>query len=358
MEHVWLSGNLSDMPFPFLLFRLWKNRLSGTLEIETESGHSVDFKNGDSCVLAERFTDGNGMSQLKKRFEGGKTTAIEQAESLQDLVESKAFTPVEMWDTLRSLTSEGISPLFDLAEADYAFHSEHSWEEHEILFYNPVLDLILDGIRRMTNSALITGYLPGDEAKFKLLFPEHLKQISWNPPEIYLYHVIKEAQGMEDILASSRLGRRETQKGLYAFLALGVLGLPHTSTQILEFLEISQADIYHLLENFNNSFESIFKYMSKEIGPASLNVLEKCLDDTKSSLSPLFQNLRFDPGGRIEINSVPITTAGIPGRQLKQVLVQDLNEILAAEILAVKKILGNSHEAILIKNLGKVTGWN
>jgi hypothetical protein len=357
MEHVWLSGDLSELPFPFLLFRLWKNRLSGTLEIETESGMTVDFKNGDICVPAQRFTEGDGMFRLKEQF-AGKIPDIERAESLQDLMESGVMGPERMWETLRALSTQGLPPLFDLPDAGYAFHSEHGWDEHEILFYIPALDLILDGIRGMQNSALIAEYLPGSETKLQLLFPEHLKRISWNPPEIYLYHVIKEAQGMEDILASSRLGRRETQKSLYAFLALGVVGLPHTNTQNLDFQEISQADIYHLLEGFNHVFESIFKYISKEIGPASLNVFEKCLEDTKSSLSPLFQNLRFDPSGRVEINSVPITSAGIPGHQLKQILVQDLNEILAAEVLAVKKILGNSHEAVLIKNLEKIIGWN
>jgi hypothetical protein len=357
MEHIWLSGNLSDLAFPFLLFRLWKNRLSGTLEIETEAGHVVDFNNGDICVPAQRFSGGDGMFRLKEQM-AGRNTGVKHAESLQDLMETGTFTPEEMWDTLRTLTTEDLIPLFDLSDAEYAFNSEHGWDEHEILFYIPVLDLILDGIRRMTNFSLIAQYLPGQEATLKPLFPEHLKRIPWNPPEIYLYHVIKEAQGMENIFASSRLGQKETQKNLYAFFALGVVGLPHTNTKNYESLEISQADIYYLIENFNHIFESIFKYISKEIGPASLNVLEKCLEETKPSLSPLFQNLLFDPDGRIEINSVPITSAGIPGRQLRQILMQDLNEILAAEILAVKKTLGNTHEAVLIKNLGKIIGWN
>ena len=81
MEHVWLSGNLSELPFPCLLFRLWKNRLSGTLEIETESGITVDFKNGDICVPDQRFTEGDGMFQLKEQF-AGEIPEIERAESL------------------------------------------------------------------------------------------------------------------------------------------------------------------------------------------------------------------------------------------------------------------------------------
>ncbi len=357
MENVWLSGNLSNLPFPFLLFRIWNSRMSGILEIETDAGHALDFKNGDMCVPAERFSDGDDLVRLKERTSGGDPD-IEAAKGLPDLMDTGKFTPEEMWKTLRALTLEDLMPLFDLPGADYAFHSEHCWEEHEILFYVSLLDLIPDGIRRMTNYALIAEHLPDPDAALRPLFPDYLKRIPFNAPEIYLYHVIKEEEAVADIYASSQLGRKETQKTLYTFLALGVVGLPHTNIKNHDQAEISQADIYQLLESFNHTFETIYKYISREIGPASLNVLEKCLEDTKPSLSPLFQNLRFDPDGRIEINSVPITGAGNQGRRLKQDLVQDLNEILAAEMLAVKKILGNAHEAVLIKNLGKVLGWN
>ena len=357
MENAWLSGNLADLPFPFLLFRIWNSRMSGTLEIETEAGNAVDFKNGDMCVPAERFGDGDGLDRLKERI-SGKGPDFEEARGLPDLMDAGNLTPEEMWKTLRTLITEDLIPLFDQPDADYAFHSEHCWEEHEILFYVPILDLILDGIRRMSNTALIAEHLPDADAALRPLFPDYLKRIPFNAPEIYLYHVIQEEQAVGDIYASSQIGRKETQKALYTFLALGVVGLPHTNIKNHDQAEISQSDIYHLLDSFNHTFETIYKYISKEIGPASLNVLEKCLENTKPSLSPLFQNPRFDPDGRIEINSVPITGAGIQGRRLKQALVQDLNEILAAEMLAVKKILGNAHEAVLIKNLGKVLGCN
>ena len=357
MENAWLSGNLSGLPFPFLLFRIWNNRMSGTLVFETEAGNTVDFKDGDLCVPVERFGEGDGLDRLKDRI-SGRGTDIEGANSLPELMEAGGLTPDEMWKTLRTLVSEDLMPLFDQPDADYAFHSEYCWEEREILFYIPILDLILDGIRGMTNTALIAEHLPDPNAELRPLFPDYLKRIPFNAPEIYLYHVIQEAAAVEDMYASSQMGRKETQKALYTFLALGVVGLPHTNIKNPDQAEISQADIYHLLENFNHTFETIYKYISKEIGPASLNVLEKCLEDTRPHLSPLFQNPRFDPNGRIEINSVPITGAGIQGRRLKQAMVQDLNEILAAEMLAVKKILGSAHEAVLIKSLGKVLGCN
>jgi hypothetical protein len=210
----------------------------------------------------------------------------------------------------------------------------------------------------MTDTTLFKTHLPAADKTIKPLLPEYLKEVSLNAPEIYLYHVVKKLYVVEDIYSYSRLGKTETQRALYAFLALGLVGLPRTSIPKAQNADISQAEIYHLMEEFNHLFAFIYKYISKEIGPASMNVLEKCLDDTKNSLSSLFQNLRFDLNGRIEISSIPITSATAQGRRLQQVLLQDLNEILAAEILAVKRLLGNAHEAALIKNLEKINACN
>jgi len=53
MEGVWLSGNLSESPLPFLLFKIWKSQRSGTLEIKGTQGKSVDFKDGNICITLQ-----------------------------------------------------------------------------------------------------------------------------------------------------------------------------------------------------------------------------------------------------------------------------------------------------------------
>ncbi len=297
------------------------------------------------------------MTGLKEKT-SLKNKLSHKVNNLPELLETAASSAEEAWTNLNSLALNEIYPLFNLASAGYDFQSEDCWEEHEILFYISTLDVILEGIRRMTNTTLFAAYLPAPDKIIKPQLPEYLKEVSLNAPEIYLYHVVKKFDLMQDIFSNSRLGKTETQRALYSFLVLGLVGFPWASHLKSQNADISQSEIYHLMEEFNHLLAFIYKYISKEIGPASLNVLEKCLDETKNSLSPLFQNLRFDLNGRIEISSIPITSATVQGRQLQQVLLQDLNEILAAEILAVKRLLGNMHEAALIKNLAKLNTCN
>ncbi len=358
MENRWHSGDLSDLPFPFLLFRIWNGRLSGTLEIDsTPQGRPLDFKNGEISMTAELVEAEDSAVRLKDRIPA-RAALYGTNRPLKNHLDAAALSPEELWKDLTFISREDFIPLFDLAAAPYAFLSGQGREEHDILFYVSSVDLILEGIRRMKDYALIENHLPDPNKSIKLLFPPYLKHIPLSPPEIYVYHVMKNHLILEDICTVSRLGKKQTQKILYAFFALGIIGLPHTSILGHNKGEISQAEIHHLLEAFNHTFAFIFKYISKEIGPASLNVLEKCVEDTKPALSSLCQNLRFDLEGRIEINSLPITSASVQGKQLKPALLKDLNEILAAEVLAVKKILGNAHEAELIKHLEKLDGWN
>jgi len=210
----------------------------------------------------------------------------------------------------------------------------------------------------MQNYPLIEAHLPTEEKSLKPQSPNYLNQIRLNSPEIYLYHVIENQRSLKDVYAASELGKRETQKMLYAFLSLGLAGLPHTKVLHTQALELSQADIYNLLDAFNQRCSFIYKYISKAIGPAALNVLEKCIEDIRSHLSPPFQNIRFDASGKVEISSIQITGSSLQGRNIQLLLLKDLNEILAAEVLSVKKILGNDHEAALIQGLEKVSEWN
>jgi hypothetical protein len=358
MENQWHSGDLSDLPFPFLLFRIWNHRLSGTLEIESNpQGKALDFKNGELSIAADLIEAHDSPLRLRDRIPE-KAALYGKDRPLKDQLEADVLTPEELWKDLTFISREDFIPFFDLPAAPYTFHSRQGREEHDILFYISSVDLILDGIRRMTDFALIETHLPDQDKSLKLLFPGYLKRIPLSPPEIYVYHIVKNRKTLKDIYTASRLGKKQTQKILYAFFALGITGLPKTSILSHDKREVSQAEIHHLLESFNRTFAFIFKYISKEIGPASLNVLEKCVEDAKPTLSSLCQNLRFDLEGRIDISSLPVTSASVQGKHVKQVLLQDLNEILAAEVLAVKKILGNDHEAELIKHLEKLNGWN
>ena len=120
--------------------------------------------------------------------------------------------------------------------------------------------------------------------------------------------------------------------------------------------EFSVAELQKILDTFNAKCSYIYKSVSKELGPVALNLMEKSIEDIKPHLSQHFQEIRLGIDGKIDRQSVLKFNIIMPDRDTTQLIIKSLDEILAAEILAVKKSLGSEFESTLIKNLETIGG--
>jgi len=118
--------------------------------------------------------------------------------------------------------------------------------------------------------------------------------------------------------------------------------------------EFSISDLDRLFAAFNDQCSFICKYISKEIGPVALNVIEKSLDEIKGRIDPIFQNCELKPDGRIELRTLLKKNLGVSTDESKRSLLRSFDEVLTAEVLAVKRTLGNSHESALVKGLERI----
>jgi hypothetical protein len=85
-----------------------------------------------------------------------------------------------------------------------------------------------------------------------------------------------------------------------------------------------------------------------------LSVLEKALEEVRAGLAPPFGGLELRADGRVEFGAFPLKSLPLVNEETRKKFIRLLNEVLAAEVLAVKKALGNTHEAAVIKNLEKI----
>jgi hypothetical protein len=118
--------------------------------------------------------------------------------------------------------------------------------------------------------------------------------------------------------------------------------------------ELSSAGLEKIWADFNDKCAYIYRYISKEIGPVGLSVLEKSLEDVRLRLTPPFQGLELRPDGRVEFSPFPLMSLTLFTEESRKQFIRVLNEILMAEVLAVKKALGNAHEAGVVKSLEKI----
>lgn len=367
MEQIWMHGKLAEMHITQLLLRIWKTEGSGRLEITKDTDKkSAAFHKGHLTVVND-FLDEEAFGEslraknildsasLKKCL---KHAHDQKISFLKALIELTLLSPLQLWSSLEEYQKEDLFPAFDWDSGEFFFDTEKRIHEQKILLKVPSLDFILEGIRHMQNAKLIESLSPDESKPIQRLGASSPEPIDLTPPERYIIALIDKPKSLQHLYTSSELGKRETQKIVLGLLTLGFIGFPEEKKPGQIPPEIPKSEIYRVLELFNEKCTFIFKYISKEIGPVALNILEKCLEDTKPSLSPIFEKARLGPDGKIETNSILKSGISLSGENFKTQFLNGLNDILVAEVLAVKRTLGNEHESILVNSLKKIGEWN
>lgn len=366
MEKFWLHGSLKNISFANLLFRVWRSKRSGSLEIKTKSyAENIDFFGGDIIASKSTFPQKSFLIYLKTSdlitSEEVKKCSLfiqeKNISSIKALVEHQLIQAPDLWNHIQKFLRDRIQPIFDWDDGEFFFDSEKPHSEKDILISLSTLDLILEESRKMKNFKVINSQFPDDSTVVEILYPPHLNQLKLDLTELYLFQIIQDKKSLSEILEVSELGTDETKKRIYRLLALGVLGVPKNKSILKSHQKLTQADLLKIIKAFNEKCSYIFKYTSKEIGPVALNLLKKTLDDIRIQLPPQLRHIELETDGKMKTDSIlKINPIKAPDKDHKEIL-RGLNEILVAELFTVKKSLGNEHESILVKNLQKVGEW-
>ncbi len=360
MAETDLQGNLNEIPFVQLLFRIWQREKSGCLKIKKDKVEKrLYLEKGEITVKQASFSERDFLQNLVEKnlidssslnkHEG--FAAQNESTLIKALIELGTFPPVQLWELMEVFFKEDLYPVFDWVQGEYFFDSDDLSKEPGILFRIQAISFILQGTRKMKNYDLIRANVPPEDSIIQILQPLYQGQLKLEPPETYLLNMINEKKELKTIYELSELGERETQKTLFTLLSLGMVGAPQKSAKESFPQESTPVEFDKTVDIFNEKCIYIYKYISKEIGPVAQNVLRKCLEEIKDHLSPLSQGIGLAADGKIKMDSLLKAKASLLNDEDKKVLLKDLNEILAAEVLAVKKTLGNDHERALIENL-------
>jgi hypothetical protein len=111
-----------------------------------------------------------------------------------------------------------------------------------------------------------------------------------------------------------------------------------------------------MIEMYNGMYRYLFRYMSGEVGPIAEIILEKYLNELKDRPSSLFERVRLQRDGSLDPRELEVNVLELREGNKKNALVEALNELLYAELLAVKRTLGTSHESQLIQIFRKMRG--
>lgn len=357
-----LRGRLVDVSLPEMLAFLKVSKKTGVLSVvQTGVRKALYFLDGNVVFAASSLSQdrlgevllrGARISadeylRLSQRIRGGQRLG-------KALIESGVLAPKDLWWGIEQQVREIVWSLFTWEDGSFQFEESDRPRVEKIRIHLEVESLIVEGIRRISGSGPVSDhFVPMDCILVKT------DKASPVPFEAYEEHVLGQVDGrrtVADICKESEIGEAETRKVLYTFLSVGVVALKGRKHAPLDPRTVDREDYRGLVELYNEMYKYLFRHMSGEVGPIAEIILEKYLGELKGRPNSLFERVRLRRDGSLDPQQIEVNVSRMRPVERRDRLIESLNELLYAELLAVKRTLGSSHEAQLIQIFRKMRG--
>jgi hypothetical protein len=351
-----LKGQISDLPVPDVLQHLRVSASTGILTLVSGGARKALYIKDGRVVFASSNLPNDRLGEILLRE--GKITVEEYASSIKAitkgkrqgkvLVEMGALGPKDLWEGVQFQVKEIVYSVFQWDEGQFHFEESTLPEKERITVDLDIQDLILVGLRRVDSGGRIqTRYPEGDTLIEKVAEAPAPTML-----ESYEEHVVSLVDGersVVDICRESEIGDNETLKVLYALLSTGALRVKGRKVRTLDQDFVPADTTFSVLDSFNQMYGHVFKYMVREVGPIAENVLEKYLNTLREGRKDVFAGVKLQKDGTLEVAAVERNLNKFPEEARRGMLVDALNELLYAELLAVKRTLGAEHEAAIVR---------
>lgn len=350
-----LRGTLAELPLPELLQHLRQTKATGVLSVVAGGARKSVYMKDGRVVFATSNLPNDRLGEILLRE--GKISVEEYEASIKALskgkrqgrvlVEMGALSPKDFWEGVQFQVREIVNSLFPWDEGQFHFETSTLPEKERITVDLDVRDLVLSGVRGVDAGGALAQRFPEPSVV--------LERVAGEPDsglEAYERHVLGLVDGQRavvDVCRESEIGDSETLKVLYALQSVGLLKGRGRKVHALDSDFVPEDTVVSVVQSFNNMYAYVFRYMVREVGPIAENVLEKYLGQLRESRRDVFAGVRLQKDGTLDTALLEQNLDRFPEEQRRMLLVDALNELLYAELLAVKRTLGSDHEASIIK---------
>jgi hypothetical protein len=352
-----LRGALARLPLPELLNELQAASATGILSLTSGGARKALYLSAGRVVFAASNLPSDRLGEVLLRE--GKITPEQNESSVRGLaqgrrqgrvlVEMGALSPDELWWAVQTQVREIVFSVFQWDEGQFHFEDSVLPEREKITVDLDVTALVLEGIRRMDPAGAVRarhpdGYLVverGETPAEKLLHP-------W---EQHVLSLVDGEKSVVELCHESEVGEEQTQKALYAFLCTGIVRARGRKVRALDQDFIPEDTALDVLDSFNRMYRQVLAYMVKEVGPIAENVLAKYLGTVRESRAEVLQGVSLRKDGSLDEAAIERNLGRIAEDGRRSALVDALNELLYAELLAVKRTLGADHESAIVRDL-------
>lgn len=350
-------GTLQQLALPDLLRELQSASATGVLSLTAGGARKALYLRGGRVVFATSNVPSDRLGEVLLR--DGKITPEQNEASVRALalgrrqgralVETGALSPDELWTAVQSQVREIVWSVFGWGEGAFHFEESALPARERITVDLDVTSLVVEGVRRLDPAAL---------ARSRPLDPYLVLECGSDPPDGLLHlweaHVLSLVDGERTVMEighESEAGEGQTAKALYAFLSAGLVRGRGRRVRALDQDFVPEDTTLSLLESFNDMYRHVHAYMVREVGPIAENVLAKYLGRVREARPEVFTGVSLQRDGSLDETVVERNVGRLAEERRRPALVDALNELLYAELLAVKRTLGADHESAIVREL-------
>jgi hypothetical protein len=360
--HLPISGNLAEFDVATILAQMNHQALDGQLKISTATFNKTLWLENGSIIFAQSslIEDSLGSFLLRRQvidasgFE--KSSAYMQDKNIRRgraLLELGLLSAAQLWDEVSDHLRAIVFSLFPLKAGKYDIIAQPKNENENIVLNLPVAEAILEGIRQIQDQPFIESRFSENMVLFQNTRQDHFP-IKLKPFEVHILSLATDGSPLSAIIAKSELLRFETLRILYSLLKLGHLcdrqqPARHPPPNAACHFPTTFTSFEDILKYYNGKFEYIYRVLSKEIGPVAQSILFEAITAIMESIPVCFHNLEITGEGRIEAKSLHKSIWYESFEEHSNEFLKGLEEILYAEIYAVKRHLGKEHEKMILQ---------
>lgn len=370
--HFTPQGDLKEEDIYSVLFNIYKNSISGILVVNADNVEKKMFIENRKIFFAASNgkEDALGYYLLKNKLIDKdiyhKTSQYKEKNNKRfgrALIELGYFNYEQLWTWIPNHLQAIVYSFFDIKSGTYRIVTEFEKQKENIVLDISILSVIVEGMRRFESRSLLEKKFAGIEHLY-VTDSRTMTQLDLKPFEIHVFDLVRRGPQIKDILKRSELLEFDTLRLLYLFLILEIIS-PQKNAKTEEKPRISPGKETRLessginastfnsfdeaLRYYNMKFEIIYKVMLKEIGPISLSLLLKAVEDIMENLPSYFQKIQLNPDGTINEELISKSVWYYDFDEHIGEFLRGLEEILYTEIYAVKKHLGVEYEQQVLK---------
>jgi hypothetical protein len=358
------EGILKTGDIYFLLYHMYKHSISGMLTIETEDYEKQLVIEDRKIVFAASTLeeDAFGKHLLKHKIidratyeKTGQYMTTQKIRFGRALIELGYLSYEQIWTWILDHLKIIVFSFFDIETGKYRLLPEHESDIENIVLDMHIIDVIVEGIRRFKAEE----FLANEFADVQHLYVSNARmpaQMNLKPYEMHVFDLVKRHTDLKDILKCSELLEFDTLRYLYLFLIVEAISTERVTQETAAVSQVEDAvganafaSFEEALRHYNMKYELIYKVLSKEIGPISLSLLLKAIEDIMENLPGYLQKIQFTPDGRIDEDMVLKLVWYHDFNRTIGNFLRGLEEILYTEIYTVRRHLGVEYEQQVLK---------